>query len=443
MRASIVIASRNEGDCLRKTVRACIDSTADFHYEIVVADDASDDGSVDELQRQFPGVRVVRHEQRQGVAPTKDLGARHARGDVLVFLDGHCNPEPGAISRLVADVEQLQGSAAVAPRVPLLDCTSWQNSQTTCGNGYVLELETFEQRWALLPDLRRHGHFIESPNLVGCCFAVSRELYENLGGFDCHMRGWGSEQVDFGLTIWLTGYCVFNDLEAVIGHRFQPDDRCDLPRPQIVANELRMARKHFTESTWTDWFDRYQRRHTGELWQQAWKIFVDERENVEQQRDKLMARRVRDEFWYAHKFDMDWPLSLLSKPSLPPWLQDGNGNTHRLSAEPDAVGFARRHEGPSLTLFLKIGQRLWGDLDIEEAAVRCEGTDELATCAALLVHKIEGRTLQKARSLELEHLKGRLPAENRWETAAELCISALRDALRHIDNSCVSGKTTP
>ena len=51
--------------------------------------------------------------------PTKDLGARHARGDVLVFLDGHCKPESGAIERLVADVEQLAGQAIVIPSIPV------------------------------------------------------------------------------------------------------------------------------------------------------------------------------------------------------------------------------------------------------------------------------------------------------------------------------------
>ena len=42
MRASIVISTYNEGHCLWKTVRSCVDSIAGLDYEIVVADDASD-----------------------------------------------------------------------------------------------------------------------------------------------------------------------------------------------------------------------------------------------------------------------------------------------------------------------------------------------------------------------------------------------------------------
>ena len=113
MDATIVIASLNESANLARTIQSCLDTTDGLDYEIVVADDSSADGSIDELATQHPGVRIVRHERRQGVASTKDLGARSASGDVLVFLDGHCKPEPGAIARLVDDVRELDGRAVI------------------------------------------------------------------------------------------------------------------------------------------------------------------------------------------------------------------------------------------------------------------------------------------------------------------------------------------
>jgi len=96
MRASIIIAAHNEGAALWQTVRSCLETCDGLDYEIVIADDASEDDSAEEVQRRFPQVRVVRHMERCGAAPSKDRGAREARGDVLVFLDGHCNPEYGA-----------------------------------------------------------------------------------------------------------------------------------------------------------------------------------------------------------------------------------------------------------------------------------------------------------------------------------------------------------
>src|ERR1700733_7469339 len=91
MRASLIIAGHNEGARLARTVEACQASSNHLDCEIVVADDASTDGSVDELVCEHPQIRVYRHASRQGASPTKALGGQQARGQTLVFLDGHTN----------------------------------------------------------------------------------------------------------------------------------------------------------------------------------------------------------------------------------------------------------------------------------------------------------------------------------------------------------------
>jgi glycosyltransferase involved in cell wall biosynthesis len=188
MRASVLVAAHNEGDALWKTIRACVETTIDLSYDIVVADDASSDGSVEEAVRRFPQVRVVRQSERLGASPTKHLAALEADGDVLVFLDGHTNPEFGAINRLVQDVEQVQGQAILTPAVPHLDTTHWVNSRSQVGHGYGMQLDSLTCRWLPLNELpvREIGRtrFHESPALIGCALAVSRELYQKLNGFD-------------------------------------------------------------------------------------------------------------------------------------------------------------------------------------------------------------------------------------------------------------------
>lgn len=105
MRSSLILAAHNEGDLLWRTLESVVQTSLGLQFEIVVADDASWDGCVAEAQRRFPEIRLVRHDERRGASPTKDLGARHARGDVLIFLDSHVKPESGALERLVEDVE--------------------------------------------------------------------------------------------------------------------------------------------------------------------------------------------------------------------------------------------------------------------------------------------------------------------------------------------------
>jgi hypothetical protein len=63
---------------------------------------------------------------------------------VLVFLDGHTKPEPGAIDLLVAHVENCDGQAVITPKVPTLDVRRWLNEHARAGSGYTHDLLTFD-----------------------------------------------------------------------------------------------------------------------------------------------------------------------------------------------------------------------------------------------------------------------------------------------------------
>ncbi len=303
MRASVIIASLNEGERLWKTVQSCLESTAGLECEVVVADDASTDRSTDELRRRFPQVPVLSRKRRHGVAPTRRLGARFASGGVLIFLDGHCKPEPGAIEQLVKDVERLDGRAIVSPRIAVLNEHTWQNHlEQGTGHGFHLDLETLDRRWLRLEEMRPHAgetdrRLYESPALVGCCAALSAELYRALGGFDPGMRMWGAEDIDLGLKAWLCGSSVLHDPAPVVGHRFRTEfDNFPVAVEHVLANELRLARKHFGDAVWLDWVERCRARQSEVDWPEVWALFERGHASLRREGAVLRARRIHDEF---------------------------------------------------------------------------------------------------------------------------------------------------
>jgi len=308
--ATVVISSLNEGTSLLRTVRTCLETTRTACVEILVADDHSEDNSVDEMRRACPEVAVVAHDRRRGVSPTKHLGGSRASGDVLVFLDGHCKPEPGAIDRLIDDVARLDGRAIVTPAGCALDTAAWDNRQQQVGHGYRLELSDFSCGWMGTDAMRPRGAFYESPALIGCCLAISRELYAELRGFDAGMKEWGVEDLDFGLKAWLMGSMVLNDPAALVGHRFRRTfDNYTVGAVHPLANQLRMARKHFTESVWLQWLEARQRHYQAwpDVWTGASDALAQETESLERERAYLLAHRMRDEYWYAEYFNLRWP----------------------------------------------------------------------------------------------------------------------------------------
>lgn len=312
MRASIIIPTCDEGANLEKTVRSCLETTVGLDVEVVIADDASTDGSPEEVKRCFPQIRLARHAARRGVSQTKDLGARWARGDVLVFLDAHCKTEPGAIERLLADVEELGGEAVVSPAIANLDVARWENDLDQVGHGYTVTLETFQICWIPLEDMPLYDgtRFHVQPTFIGCVVAMSRRLYDRLWGFDTGMLVYGTEDIDLGVRAWLMGHPVLHDPEPLIGHRFRQDFEGDaVCWEHLLSNQLRMARKVFSDPVWFDWLDRYSVQQPAALWESGWQLYLAGNESLERERAYFMANRRHDEFWYARTFGQRWPMT--------------------------------------------------------------------------------------------------------------------------------------
>jgi len=80
---------------LLRTVHSIFNRTAkELIREIILVDDHSTlEELKDELQNyvsKFPKIKLVRTIEREGLIRGRMLGAKHATGDVLVFLDSHC-----------------------------------------------------------------------------------------------------------------------------------------------------------------------------------------------------------------------------------------------------------------------------------------------------------------------------------------------------------------
>ncbi len=92
---SIVIPNRNGAATLDACLAAACASRAP-RFEVLVVDDASDDGSV-EIARRHP-CRLVRLAEHGGVSKARNAGARAATGDLLLFIDADCLLAPDAVS---------------------------------------------------------------------------------------------------------------------------------------------------------------------------------------------------------------------------------------------------------------------------------------------------------------------------------------------------------
>ena len=106
MQLSVVFPVYNEAGNVEAlvddVVRAC--DPLGREYEIVVVDDGSDDGTSDVLRRlktRVPRLRVILFRRNFGQTAALQAGISHARGDVLVTMDGDGENDPADIPKLL------------------------------------------------------------------------------------------------------------------------------------------------------------------------------------------------------------------------------------------------------------------------------------------------------------------------------------------------------
>lgn len=121
MRLSFIIPAWNEEELIGSTIRSIQKSAKEYEFEIVVADDASDDNT-SEIASSM-GAMIASCENRQ-IGPTRNDGAKIATGDVFIFVDADTLVFESVVQETVNAVKSRYVSGGSFPRfdgkIPLL-----------------------------------------------------------------------------------------------------------------------------------------------------------------------------------------------------------------------------------------------------------------------------------------------------------------------------------
>jgi N-acetylglucosaminyl-diphospho-decaprenol L-rhamnosyltransferase len=116
-RLSIVIVSFNTRDDLARCLTTLADAPPAVPHEIVVVDNASQDGSPGMVRARWPAVRVIELAENVGFARANNTGIRASAGELILLLNSDTAVPPGAIDTLMARLAAHPRAAAAGPRL--------------------------------------------------------------------------------------------------------------------------------------------------------------------------------------------------------------------------------------------------------------------------------------------------------------------------------------
>lgn len=198
-------------------LRACVDAllaSREVDVDVVLVDNGCDERDAVDRLAALDGVTLVRPDDNLGYAGGCDVGAERARGDVLAFVNSDAIVAAGALAALAHAVQDPNVGLATAS-VRLADDPALLN---TAGNPVHLT----GLSWA-----GHHGEAARSwdvpvdvASVSGAAFAVRRDVWCALGGFDPTWFAY-NEDADLSLRAWQRGLRVRYVPEAVVAHHYE------------------------------------------------------------------------------------------------------------------------------------------------------------------------------------------------------------------------------
>jgi GT2 family glycosyltransferase len=187
---SVVIVSYNTREMTLKCLEALFTSLTAIPAEVWLVDNASTDGTVADVQRHFPQVRVIANDRNVGFGTANNQAMRQASGKYILLLNTDAFVQPTTLSTLAEYLDNHPDIAAIGPRLLNADgslqhsCYRFPSPSRTMFENLLLTA-AFPNN-SLVGDLRNWPHDVERDVdfVIGACLLLRYSVLKTIGLFD-------------------------------------------------------------------------------------------------------------------------------------------------------------------------------------------------------------------------------------------------------------------
>ncbi|XP_063973191.1 polypeptide N-acetylgalactosaminyltransferase 13-like [Diachasmimorpha longicaudata] len=239
-KTSVIIVFHNEAwSTLLRTVHSVMSrSPPDLLTEILLVDDNSDREFLKQPLEDYVKTldiptRVLRSYERVGLINARLLGAREAAGEVLTFLDAHCECTVGWLEPLLEAISKDR-TRVVSPVIDIINDNTFAYTRS-----FELHWGAFNWdlhfRWLTLsgPLMKERRENIvdpfKTPAMAGGLFSMDKKYFFKLGSYDEQMKIWGGENLELSFRVWQCGGSVEIAPCSHVGHLFRKSSPYTFP----------------------------------------------------------------------------------------------------------------------------------------------------------------------------------------------------------------------
>lgn len=243
---SIVIPFLNEGEEVENTLISIFNHSDMKDIEVIIINDASDDGyNYTELSGRY-GIRYIENHFRIGVAASRDKGAQLASGNFILFLDAHMRFYDNDWSRRIIDLlssdemlllcSQSKGLCNINNEIHEI-----KGRQTAWGASinFINSFRYLECNW-IYRDFNSSENCVEIPCVFGACYAVSKKTWKYIKGLS-GLSQYGNDETYMSMKIWLSGGKVKLIKDLFVGHIYREHQPYEVDIASRIFNRIWIA----------------------------------------------------------------------------------------------------------------------------------------------------------------------------------------------------------
>ena len=217
---SIIIPHYNGEDLLYNCIDSIYKNISIKDFELIVVDNASTDDSINRIKSNFQNVKIISSNSNLGYSGGCNLGATHASGKYLLFLNNDTEHSNEWIEKLVHFLDSNSKIAAVQPKI--LNIHNKKLFDYAGGAGGFIDKFCFPfVQGRIFHTLEEDHNQYNNPSRIfwasGAAFMIRSNIFKTLEGFDKVYFAY-MEEIDLCWRAQAMGYKIYSVPDSFVYH---------------------------------------------------------------------------------------------------------------------------------------------------------------------------------------------------------------------------------